>query len=280
MKCGSPTKRCTGLLVAGVLLAACATAKAADAPSFGSSNPDQWHYAATIYGYLPSLYGASTFPNGTTGPTFKLSAHQIVSNLNLAFMGRVRAQKGQWGVLADWIYSDVSDSASATRDFSVPGVPIPVGVTGNFKLRAKSSLLTLAGTWQFLSQPQAEMDLVFGIRINDVRQKLDWQLSAALPGFPEFAGSSKAGKTNGDAIVGLLGRERFVRDPRWFIPYYVDAGTGNSKFTGQLAAGIGYAYDWGEVTAGWRYIDYRFKSGSLIARTSFSGPAVGLTWRF
>lgn len=260
-----------------VLLAMCGLA---NAQSLASSNPDQWQYAVTVYGYLPSIYGASTFPNGAAGPTFKLSAHTIVSNLNLAFMGRVRARKGQWGMLADWIYSDVSDGATATRDFSVPGVPIPVGVTGNFKLRAQSSLLTLAGTRQFLSEPQREMDLVFGVRMDDLQQKFDWQLSAALPGFPERAGRSNVSKTNWDAIVGVLGREYFANDPRWFIPYYVDIGAGSSKFTGQIAAGVGYRYDWGEVTAGWRCIDYRFKSGSLISRTSFSGPAAGLTWRF
>lgn len=229
---------------------------------------------------MPSVYGATTFPNGAAGPTFKINAHTIVSNLNAAFMGRVCAQRGQWGMLADRIYSDVGKRLNATRHFDVPGVPIPVGVTGNFKLRTQSNLLTLAGTWQFLSGPRHDMSLVFGVRMNDLQQQLAWQLSAALPGLPELAGRSKVDKTNWDAIVGLTGREYFANDPRWFIPYYVDAGTGDSKFTGQIAAGIGYATGWGEVTAGWRYIDYQFKSGSLISRVALSGPAVGLTWRF
>lgn len=266
--------------IAAALLVMCGVAHAADAYPSDSSDPNGWQVSATVYGYFPSVYGATQFPNGVAGPTFKLNAHTILSNLNVAFMGRLHARKGEWGLLADWVYSNVSGNVGATRDFDVPGVPIPVGVTGNFKLRSQSSLLTLAGTWQFLSEPQRQMDLVFGARMDDIQQKLNWQLSAALPGLPEFAGRTKVAKTHWDAVVGLIGREYFERDPRWFIPYYVDVGSGDSKFTGQVAAGIGYACDWGELTAGWRYIDYEFKSGSLISRVSFSGPAVGLTWRF
>lgn len=266
--------------IAAALLAMCGVAHTADAYPSDSSDPNGWQVSATVFGYFPSVYGETQFPNGAAGPTLKLDAHTILSNLNVAFMGRIQARKGEWGFLADWIYSDISGNVRATRDFDVPGVPIPVGVTGDFKLRSQSSLLTLAGTWLFLSEPHRQMNLVFGARMDDIRQKLNWQLSAALPGLPEFAGRTKVGKTHWDAVVGLMGREYFERDPRWFIPYYVDVGTGDSKFTGQVAAGIGYACDWGELTAGWRYIDYQFKSGSLITRTSFSGPAVGLTWRF
>lgn len=271
---------CSSGRIGAALLAVGGVAHAADAHPSDSSDPNGWQVSATVFGYFPSIYGETKFPNGGAGPAFKLNAHTILSNLNLAFMGRVHARKGEWGFLADWIYSDISDRVSATRDFDVPGVPIPVGVTGNFKLHSQSSLLTLAGTWQFRSEPRRQMNLVFGARMDDMRQKLDWQLSAALPGLPESAGRTGVSKTKWDAIVGLMGREYFPSDPRWFIPYYVDVGTGDSKFTGQVAAGIGYAWDWGELTAGWRYIDYNFKSGSQISRVSFSGPAAGLTWRF
>lgn len=262
------------------LLAACGIARATDAAPADVPDPDGWHYVATLYGYFPAIHGETEFPGGATGPAFKINAHTIVSNLNMAFMGRLQARKGAWGLLADWIYTDISGRVGATRDFDVPGVPIPVGVTGRFGLHSKSSLLTLAGTWRFASGPRHHASLVFGARMDDTRQKLDWQLSSALPGLPEFAGQTRVAKTQWDAIVGLLGREYPVRDTRWFIPYYVDVGTGDSKFTGQLAAGIGYTWAWGEATAGWRYIDYQFKAGSPISRIAFSGPAVGLAWRF
>ncbi|MBS0432116.1 MAG: hypothetical protein JSS21_06880 [Proteobacteria bacterium] len=245
-----------------------------------TAGADQWHGAVTVYGYFPSLYGETTFPNGASGPTFKIDAHEIVRNLNFAFMGKVHVQKGPWGGSVDFFYADVSESRSGTRDFSVPQIPIPVGVAADLKLGTKSTLLTLNGTYQLVAEPDHDLRLVFGARMYDNRQRLDWHLSAPLVGYPSVSGTSKADKTNWDAIVGVSGRQRFGQDLRWYMPYYVDVGTGDSRFTGQVLFGLGYAFDWGDVTATWRYIDYNFKSGSLIARTSYSGPAVGLTWRF
>lgn len=277
MKSGALLKRSAGLLISGALLALCGTANAADTQF---ADADQWQSAVTLYGYFPSLYGEATYPNGTAGPAFRIDAHRIIKNLNFAFMGKYSIRKGPWGAFADFFYADIGDSVSATHHFSVSGIPVPVGVTGNFKLRAKTTLLTLAGTYQLAVEPDHDMSLVFGVRMDDNRQRLDWQLSAPLVAPTPQSGQSKISKTHWDAIVGLSGRQRFGRNLRWFMPYYVDMGTGESHFTGQVLLGLGYAFDWGEVAAAWRYIDYQFKSGSLISRTSFSGPAVGLTWRF
>ena len=39
---------------------------------------------------------------------------------------------------------------------------------------------------------------------------------------------------------------------------------GESELTWQAIGGIGYAFKWGQVVAAWRYLDYKFKSGSAI----------------
>ncbi len=49
---------------------------------------------------------------------------------------------------------------------------------------------------------------------------------------------------------------------KWFVPFYVDVGTGQSKLTWQINAGVGYQFDWGALVASWRYLDYSFKSDS------------------
>jgi len=66
----------------------------------------------------------------------------------------------------------------------------------------------------------------------------------------------------------------------WFVPYYVDVGTGASHFTWQGIAGIGYAFSWGELLGVWRYLDYDFKSGKTIKSLSLDGPAVGVAFRW
>jgi len=44
--------------------------------------------------------------------------------------------------------------------------------------------------------------------------------------------------------------------------------------------GIGRAFDWGDISASWRYIGYGFKQRNLIRSASYSDPTIGLTWRF
>ena len=55
-------------------------------------------------------------------------------------------------------------------------------------------------------------------------------------------GESNVGRTNWDGIVGVKGRWHFGAEHRWFVPYYVDIGTGDSDFTWQAMAGIGYSW--------------------------------------
>lgn len=225
--CAGPSIWIFGL---GLLMGVAGIAHAAGGVSYASSaDQDQWRYSATLYAFLPSVHGTSTFPNGASGPTFKLDAHSIISNLNFAFMGRFRAERGPWSVAADWIHSDIGDSVNGTRRFTVPRYP-GVDVTADFKLRSKSNLLTLAGGYRLVSEPRRELHLIFGARMLDMSQRLDWKLSGAIANSLVIAGMTRAGMTHWDAIVGAWGREWFGRDLRWFIPYYMDAGTGDSRF--------------------------------------------------
>ncbi|HEX4387716.1 MAG TPA: hypothetical protein VH109_03720 [Steroidobacteraceae bacterium] len=64
----------------------------------------------------------------------------------------------------------------------------------------------------------------------------------------------------------------------WFVPYYVDLGTGQSEFTWQGITGLGYAFHWGEVIGVWRYLDYRFSSHS--SSLTLNGPAIGVAFRW
>jgi len=48
--------------------------------------------------------------------------------------------------------------------------------------------------------------------------------------------------------------------------------------TRQTRALIGCSVHCGEIGAGWRYLDYKFKS-SKIQDMNFSGPQIGVAWR-
>ena len=61
---------------------------------------------------------------------------------------------------------------------------------------------------------------------------------------------------------------------------YLDLGAGESELTWQAAAGISYAYEWGELTAMWRYLAYEMKPGNSMKDLNFSGPMFGATFRW
>ena len=54
------------------------------------------------------------FRRGGDGPSIDISADQIISSLNFAFLGSLEGRKGPWGVATDVIYLDLGGSAKAS----------------------------------------------------------------------------------------------------------------------------------------------------------------------
>lgn len=64
------------------------------------------------------------------------------------------------------------------------------------------------------------------------------------------------------------------------MPYYLDLGSGESKLTLQILGGMGYAFNWGDVTTVWRYLDYNYKSSTPTQNVSMSGPQIALVFHW
>ena len=103
--------------------------------------------------------------------------------------------------------------------------------------------------------------------------------SAAIPA-PGRAGISKVELSNWDGIVGVKGRLALSADRKWFAPYYLDVGAGQSKLTWQAVGGVGYSFQWGDVVGSWRYLDYQMKSGNAIQSLTFNGPSISAVFRW
>jgi hypothetical protein len=261
--------------------AAIAVAATASMSASAQEISDQWQYRATIYGWLPDVGGKTTFPAGT-GSGISVDASTIIDSLKFVVMGSFEVQKGRWGAFTDIIYLDLGNSRSQTRNLSIGGVELPAGVTAEASLDLKSTVWTLGGSYRVVAEPAATLDVLGGARLLDIKQKLNWQFSADVGGLqpPPRDGSSEVSFSNWDAIIGVKGRIAFGANREWFVPYYLDVGTGDSDLTWQGVVGLGYAFHWGEVFAVWRYLDYDFKSSSRIEDVNFSGPALGVAFRW
>jgi hypothetical protein len=263
----------TLLLAAGALAPGIVLAQA--------SNPG-WTFGATLYGYFPSVSGKTAFPVSSGGGSIDVSADQILDNVDFVFMGAFEAHNGRWGAFTDVLYLDLSAGKSSSRDFTIGGVQIPAGTSADFGFEMKGVIWTLAGEYRVVGGSGLTMDLLAGARLADVEQELSWVISGSLGPLapPARTGVGTAEVSYWDGIVGLKGRYTMPQAPKWSLPFYIDVGTGDSDLTWQAFAGVSYAFGWGELSAGWRYLDYELKSGTPIKDFNFSGAMVGATFRF
>ena len=243
---------------------------------------EPWQFGLSIYGWFPDISGKTAFTPPGGGGDFEIGVDQILDNLEFTLMGRFDARKGNGGLLVDMIYMGVGNSQSGVTEGTIGGTPIPVGASASVNLDLDSWIWTLAGYYRMVNQSESTFDMLAGLWYIDVEQKVDWSITGSVGSLPpgDLTGTGEASLSNWDLIIGARGRFAFGANNTWFVPYYIDAGAGDSDFTWQGIAGIGYAFRWGETVAAWRYLSYDLGSGSAIADVNFSGPAIGVTFRW
>lgn len=257
----------------------CAIAALSTGPA--AAQVPKWEFGAAVYAYLPTISGTSTFPGPGGASSVSVDADTILENLKMTFMGSFEASNGTWGGYTDLVYMDVGDSKSNTQALSIGSRGIPAGTSANVEYDLKGWVWTVAGTYRVVAERDHRMDLLAGARVLDIRQKLSWALAGNVGpvALPDRAGTRELDEQNWDAVIGVKGRVAFA-EGRWFVPYYLDLGAGQSKFTWQAMAGVGYSFGWGDVVAAWRYIDYEMKSGKPVENINFSGPGIAAVFRW
>lgn len=243
------------------------------------AKPDAWQFDGTFYLYAPTTSSTTTFPQVGGGTGVSIDASTV--NLNMAFMGTFEARKGHWGAFTDLMYLNVGDDKSTTHGLTVDGTPLPANVNADATLGLKAAVSTLAGCYRVQADARSPVDFFAGARLLDMKETFDWQLSGNIGSIPlpGRAGNQEAEVTNWDAIVGVRGRVALGAGRKWFIPYYLDFGGGESDQTWQAMAGVGYAFHWGDIVGAWRDLDYKMKSGK-IENINFNGPAIAVVFHW
>ena len=252
---------------------------AASAQTMAPATEGPWRYGATLYFYVPSVSGKTSVPADSGGTTINFD---ILEHLKFTLMGSLEAHNGRWGAFTDFIYLDFGGDKNQTRKFTIGDIGLPVGTTADIDWNLKGISWTVGGQYRFVSSPEFTLDVLGGARWLDIRRSSSWSITGDLGPLQPASrtGSNKADETLLDGIVGLRGRWTLGAGSPWSVPFYVDIGTGDSKRTWQAAAGIRYAFQWGEISALWRVLDYDLKSGDPVEKLQFSGPMVGATWRW
>jgi hypothetical protein len=258
-------------------------ALSAVAPSVSQAEgTSDWKFAATIYGWLPSINGTVSIPADSGGTSITVDPSEVLDALNFTFMGVFEADKDRWSAATDLIYLDLGGSRKKFRDFTLGAIGLPATVTADASLDTTGWIWTVEGAYLLIDDPDHPMKLLAGARMLDLSADLKWHLQGDISGLPLPGpdGKGNASETVWDAIVGFRGQLKFGEDKRWYIPYYADVGTGDSEVTWQGMLGLGYAFDWGDVVSVWRYLDYNMSSGHTVENLDMGGAAIGVTFRF
>ena len=137
---------------------------------------DDWQFGATIYAWLPDIGGHTELPLGGGG-SIGVDVGTILDHLKMTAMGSFAIQKGHWGAFTDFIYLDVGDSGSRTRNLSINGMPLPASVTAAADFDLKSTIWTLAGSYRVVGNDEATFDVLAGARLAHMEQGLKWSFT-------------------------------------------------------------------------------------------------------
>jgi hypothetical protein len=230
---------------------------------------DQWQFSGAIYFWAADIGGQTI-----NGSEVEVEFRDLLDNLELAFFGAFAARKNDWSILADVVYMDLS--AAKTKDLSIPIGSIRVPVTTAAELDLEGWALHFAGGYELYSESNFRVDLIGGVRYLDLDMDLLLELQSLGPGQSRTVSESL---TAWNGIIGLKGKASLSE--RWFVPYYVDIGAGESEFTWQATAGIGFQAGriW-DVALVYRHLEWDLDSTRVIDDINFSGPTLGVIFRW
>jgi len=239
-------------------------------------------FQGSLYLYVPSVGGRTILGPRESGVQIGIDPNKVLEHWNPTVMGTLEVHQGRWGGFTDLLYIDLRNTKAASTDLTIGGVPLPAGASAQTTYDLQGQAWTVGGTYRGIPDRDSPVDVLAGVRLLSVRQSLDWQTSGNLGSIPVQgrSGNQSVSLSNWDVVVGVKGRLTMVRERTWFVPYYVDIGTGESTFTWQLMLGFGWSFGWGELIGAWRHLDYRMKSDRSIESLSFSGPTLGAQWRW
>lgn len=213
-----------------------------------------------LYGWLPTIETESE-----TGSKSEISRGDILENLDMTAMWAARVHKGKWSLMADFVYFNVSndDGSSLNSLLKLDEVGL------------KSWIVTPTIGYTVHQTDQQSVELYAGARYIWIEVDLDLESRPPLP--PESRNASDSA-SNWDAIVGVRGN--YQLSDKWYIPYNINVGTGDSDSTWEASGALGYKFSKLDAVVGWRYLTWDFGNDSAVKDLTVNGPYAGAVFHW
>ena len=221
----------------------------------------QWTYDLSFNLWLSDTAVSTDTPFGVVDA--ELSFSDAIQDLDFAFMGTAEARNGPWAVFMDMLYFNLTADA-----------PTPLGTLFS-EVSTGSKITVLSGyvAYRVHEEPTFAVDLGVGLR--GFWTDLDTTLVGASAPTESFSQT----KDWVDPIVAARIRMAFGED--WFGTLMLDAGGTGDSSTWQALATVGYRLNenWA-LQGGYRYLQSEWDTDLGQSSLEFSGPILGVTYRF
>jgi predicted porin len=213
------------------------------------------------------LWGVSMSGNITSGPVsapLNIEFSDAVSDLEGIFTLHYEGAKGNWGVILDYSFLNLTPSAT------VPGTPAQINVD------MKNTIAEIAGLYRF--GPNNPWQLLAGYR----SYKLDVTING-LPSPPLPTSQIVIDETINDIFIG--GRYMGTINDKWSFVGRVDVGAGDSDLVWNALAAFDYRFNkLLSAFVGWKVLDYDVDNGSGTDTFKYdmnhSGPIMALAFHW
>jgi opacity protein-like surface antigen len=251
-------------MVRSLIPALFAVLLACPAPASAQQRAEGWQFALTPYIWFSGISGDVTIPQGAS-ESFSADFGDIFSDLKFAAMGTFEARNGRFSLVFDLFYVNLQQGFNSPNSIAVSGGDV----------RTRTTELSAIAMYRVVEDPSVFVDLGAGIRAWWINTEI--QANAGL-----LAGRSAS--TSNNLVNGVLAGRLGVRlSDQFALTFYGDVGGFNvsNSMTWQAIASLDWQMTNSLVTRiGWRHIQVDTQNSGTDVDLAFSGPFLGLTYRF
>jgi hypothetical protein len=286
------TKLAAAALCAIALAPLTARAQVANIPPPPMGAPSAWSFNVTPYLWLPTVTTDLTAVGprgGTVSITTSADIGDILNHINIGVMGAAAARYDRFSVLTDILYLNVSLTTSSSHLGTFNPGPGPINIPRSRQLdtgtRLGTTIWSLAGAYTLWQGDWGNIDFVGGLRLFGIDSKtnVDLSFNIYLPNRTiglGRTGTASINQTYIDGVEGVMGRIN-IPDSKFYLPFYLDAGSGEIPFTWEGYGGVAYQITkWADASAGYRYLRFENDSDTGVRSISIGGAIIALNCYF
>jgi hypothetical protein len=226
-----------------------------------TAQDSSWTYSTTIYGWIA---GMNTEVETIAGSIeTEASFSDILSNLDMVFMGSLEARRDRLGFVGDLVYLDLAAENET-----------PLALFGDASVDVTATILSGYALYRVTSDQAAAVDIGAGFRSFDM--DLDLAVSTgALPGFSQSVGGSWV-----DPLIAA--RVLVPVIDAWTLTGFADwGGSGGGEETWQVFGSAKYAInDKWSTQIGYRHMEISTELDGRDVDLEISGPVVAVAFKF